>query len=493
VSSDVFGHGVASGDPLPDGVVLWSRVTVTDARVPVRWRLATDPALQDVRSEGVTDACSERDWTVRVDVGGLAPATTYYYGFAACGATSPTGRTRTAATGQTDRVRLGLVACASWQGGYFNAYSHLAGREVDAVVHVGDYLYEQGGETREIVRPHVPAAAPRDLAGYRRRHAQYKSDPDLQRLHARHPVVAVWDDHEIAKDAWRDGARGHDAATHGSWRGRRDAAVRAYLEWMPVRAGADGGVPRIYRSLQLGALAELLMLDTRLVGRDRPAGRQPTPGVEQRDRSLLGEEQRAWLRERLASSTARWRLIGNQVMLAPLHALRLPGVLHRLARPLGPVAGGAFVNPGQWDGYPGERRELLAFVRRHEIDNVVVLSGDIHSSWAAELRTDGEDVPVAVEFVTPSVTTRSFAAELFPRLPGAVPVLTRLIRSQNPHVRFAETAGHGYVIVDVTPARVHADWWHVDSVSRRPADEHWVAGWEVRSGEARLHRAGPLS
>lgn len=490
MSNEVFRHGVASGDPLPDAVTLWTRVTTSGAGdVPVRWRVATQPTLENARREGVTEASAARDRTVHVDVGGLEPATTYYFDFAARGATSPVGRTRTAPAGRTGHVRLGLVACASWPAGFFNAYRHLAARELDLVVHLGDYLYEHGGHTGEAVRAHDPAAAPHDLAGYRQRHGQYKTDRDLQRLHARHPMVAVWDDHEIAGNAWRDGAGAHDPATHGDWRRRRDAAVGAYLEWVPVRARPGADVPRIYRSLQLGDLAELIMLDTRLVGRDRPAETRPTPGLEGRDRSLLGDEQREWLRTQLTSSTARWRLVGSQVMLAPLHALRLPPPLQRVGRRLGAVADGVFVNPGQWDGYPAERHALLEFVRREEIANVVVLSGDVHSSWAAELLPEGGGRPVGVEFVTPSITSASFADTVFPSLPGAAPLLTRLVRSQNPHVRYAETTGHGYVVVDITPERVRADWWHVDSVTRRPAGERWIAGWELRDGDPSLRPA----
>ena len=236
----LFRHGVASGDPLPDGVVLWTRCTPSGddpgsggrsgpASVPVDWCVSRDAALDDVVASGRADARVNQDFTVQVDVRGLEPATTYHYRFEADGERSPAGRTRTAPSGTAANLRLGLVSCASYSAGYFNAYRNLARRHLDLVVHVGDYLYENAGVVDgRRVRRHDPPGIVSTLPGYRRRHAQYRSDPDLQALHRRHPMVAVWDDHEIAGDAWRSGAGTHRPAAHGDWSRRRAGALQAY-------------------------------------------------------------------------------------------------------------------------------------------------------------------------------------------------------------------------------------------------------------------------
>jgi alkaline phosphatase D len=288
-------------------------------------------------------------------------------------------------------------------------------------------------------------------------------------MHARHPVVAVWDDHELAGGAWRDGAAAHHPRYQGPWPQRRDAAVQAYLEWIPVRARAPRSVSR---TIGLGPLADLVMLDTRLVGRDRPAndGQGPTLRMTYRDRSLLGDEQWRWLDGEAAGSTARWLLIGNQVMMAPLRALDL--------------AGGLGVNASQWDGYPTERDRLYDLLRRRgRTSNVAVLTGDLHSSWAS-------DLPVGAEFVSPSVTTDSFAATVLPHLPGAAWLARRILLSQNDHVRMGDIEHHGYVTVDVTAEALQADWWHVDTITRRDRSERWAGGWRLVDGRLGLERVG---
>ena len=488
---------MASGDPQPDGVIIWTRIAFGALEpVPVRWRVGLTPHLDDAWvAQGEAQALGERDFTVKVDVRDLEPATTYHYRFESAGRRSPVGRTRTAPSGAVDSIRLGLVSCACWPHGFFNAYGHLAEQDVDLVVHVGDYIYENAQACREIGRVHQPPRRLRTLADYRARHAQYRTDPDLQRLHQQHPMVAVWDDHDVAGNAWRDGAVEHDPKKDGAWHDRRAVAVRAYLEWLPVRPPDPDRPERIYRTIRLGDLAELITLDTRLVGRERPAqaGKRAVAAVLVRDRSLLGDDQREWLREELRSP-ARWRLIANQVMMAPLRLLDLPEPLRTVVPGL--VSGGLGVNPGQWDGYPTERQMLFEHLRREGIGNLVVLTGDLHSSWAAELTLDPGEVdeaPVGVELVTPSITTRSFAPELAPPVPGIRALLRRMIARHNPHMRFFDLEGHGYVVVDVSPERVQADWWHVDTVARRDGGARVAASWIVRDGEPRLSPApGPL-
>ena len=470
VDLSAFRHGVASADPLPDGVLLWTRCT-TDAGgpVPVDWWIGESP--DDVVARGTAEASPDGDYTVHVDVGGLEPETTYRYGFAHGGERSPVGRTRTApAPGGGERLRIGLTSCAYWSCGFFNAYANLAARDLDLVVHVGDYIYENDlmSRSRRAVRAHRPAGRMLTLERYRARYAQYRTDPDLQALHARHPMAAVWDDHELAGGAWMHGAVAHDPSRDGRWAERRLAAVQAYREWMPVRRT---GQESVYRALRLGRLADLVLLDTRLIGRDRPAlsSRQPALRIGPEPRSLLGEDQWRWLEGEVSASTARWLLVGNQVMMAPARGLN--------------VAGGLVMNPGQWDGYPAERRRFYDLLQRTGwATDVAVLSGDIHSSWAA-------DLPVGAEFVTPSVTTDSFSRTVLPAVPGLSALTRRVLLSQNRHIRMADLDHHGYVTLDVSATRIQGDWWHLDSIRRRPSAERWGGGWSLAHGELGLQRA----
>ena len=471
----VFRHGVASGDPLPDGVLLWTRCS-TDGPGPVAldwWVSRTaEPQPGQVVTRGVAEAAVDGDFTVHVDVTGLEPATTYWYGFSAGEASSPVGRTRTAPApdGPLVPLRLGLTSCAYWSCGFFNVYANLAARDLDLVVHVGDYLYENDfmSRSRRAVRAHRPAGPLVRLDDYRARYAQYRTDPDLQALHASHPVVAVWDDHEIAGGAWRGGATAHRPEVHGPWEDRRASAMQAYFEWMPVRRSEPG---RVFRTVRLGPLADLVLLDTRMVGRDRPAAdaRRPVWRIGDPGRALLGEDQWRWVEAEAASSTARWLLVGNQVMMAPVRGVD--------------VAGGIGVNPSQWDGYPGERNRFYEVLARTGwTSNVAVLSGDIHSSWAA-------DLPVGAEFVSPSVTTDSFSETVLPAGRAASIVARRWILSWNRHLRLVDLDRHGYVTVDVTPDRVQGDWWHLDTIARRDRSERWAGGWWLAEGRLGLQPA----
>ncbi|MEA2717151.1 MAG: alkaline phosphatase, partial [Actinomycetota bacterium] len=413
----------------------------------------------------------ETDHTVKVDVGGLEPATAYWYRFTAGEDVSPVGRTRTApAPGEpVDNLRLGLVACASYPAGWFYAYRNLARRDVDVVVHVGDYLYENGRHSHRGPR-RSPVGTAVTLAGYRARHALYKTDPDLQALHARHPMVAVWDDHELAGGTWSGGAYEHVPSRHGPWADRKAAAVQAYWEWMPARRPDPTLPERIYRVLHWGDVADLAMLDARLIGRDQPFGRGSGVVVRLSDdgRTMLGADQREWLEAEMTASTARWRVLGNQVMLAPA-----------------PLVAGRLLNPGQWDGYPRER-EWLHDVLARAGGNTVVLTGDIHSSWAA-------DLPTGAEFVTPSVSSPAFAEILVPGGRLGAMAAERVFRWQNPHVRMVELRHHGYVVVDLTPERVQADWWLLDTVSGPSPAESFGGGWQLHWGRPGLVPApGPL-
>ena len=482
-----FADGVASGDPLPRQVVLWTRVRDADGDAPVRWLVARDEALADVVQEGEAVAAADADHTVHVDVAGLEPATSYFYAFEHDGARSPIGRTRTArAADDTGEVRLGVVSCSSFAAGPFTAYRRLAAIDVDLVVHLGDYLYDvDAGDTQ---REHDPSREPVTLLDYRNRHAQQRSDPDLQLLHAALPMAPLWDDHEVAGNAWRHGADAHDPDVHGPWEPRRAAAIRAWLEWLPVRSPDPAAPERIWRALPLGGVADLLLLDTRHDGRDEQVSLDDpdaAAALASEERRLLSEAQEVWLVDALARSTASWRVLGNQVVLTPL-GFEVPDALARSTSGLGLTIGGKIVNPDAWDGYPAARDRLLEAVAA--AGPTVVLTGDVHSSWAFEVPGAGDE-PVTVEWVTPSVTAESFAEILRLPTPALAPAAVDLIADELPQIRWAELTQHGFLVVSLRPEAAQCDWWHVDLETE---DATVAASWEVAAAASRLVAAAPL-
>ena len=467
--STFFPFGVASADPRPDRVLLWTRPALPGA---VSWEVAADPGFRRVVAAGQVVPRPEHDLTVHVEAGGLSPATGYWYRFSRSetGERSTVGRTRTAPAGEVDRLRLGVVSCSSLPGGFFSAYRHLTRRDVDLVVHLGDYLYEAGHRRGGRVRQLDPLSPPVTLADYRARHAQHRKDPDLQALHSRHPVAVMWDDHDIAGGAWSGGASRHDPDRQGPWPERLAAGRKAWREWVPAGSPEPAEHPHLYRRLGLGSLADLVLLDTRYAGRDRPAlGGWATPAVLRRNRSMLGAEQWSWLEAELRRPPARWTLVGSSVVLSPLRAL---------ARLL--------VNPDQWDGYPGERRRLLDLLSATGRRGAVVLAGDLHSSWATELPAGD-----AVELVTPAVSAPSMAEMLLVPVPGLAGMAARWFRLQNGGVRFSEIEGHGYLLVELDRERLRAEWWHVDQVRQAGASERCVAAFETAAGSGRLVESEP--
>ncbi len=460
--SPYFKHGVASGDPLPDAVVIWTRVTRTadaPAQLEVTWEVSTTLDFAQTVASGTFATSADRDDTVKVDVKGLSAGTTYYYRFHALGGTSPVGRTRTAPSGATARLRFGVVSCASLAHGYFHAYRQLAGRlDLDAILHLGDYIYEYGsgeyGDVREYEPPHEIVS----LADYRTRYAQYRRDPDLRAVHQQFPFITIWDDHETTNDSWRDGAEDHHPPTEGPWADRKAAAQKAYSEWMPIRDGEDPG--KIYRSFQFGDLVDLFMLDTRIVGRDLQADGKKDPTLNDDARQLLGEEQEKWFFDGLRASKAKWRFVGQQVMVSQFPQ---------------------FFNSDAWDGYPKARARLLEAFR--EVKDVVVLTGDIHMSWACDLTDDPTSTAydpatgvgsAAVEFVAPGVTS--------PGLPENVSGLASGWMSENRHNKFVDVYRRGYIVLDVTSERTQASFYHYTEVDQRQATPTFTAAFAVYAG-----------
>ena len=480
---DLFQHGVASGDPLTNRVILWTRVTTPPTRstigpVTVGWQVAIDEAMSRVVGRGTTQAAPDRDFTVKVDAAGLEPGRTYFYAFTAGGQRSPIGRTRTLPVSGVTRVRLALACCANYPAGYFNPYRCIANRDdLDAVVHVGDYIYEFAnriyGDGTALSRIPEPAGEAVTLADYRVRYATYRRDPDLQAVHARHPFIVVWDDHELANDAWSGGAVNHNPETgEGDWSTRQAAAYRAYREWLPIRE-TTGSEIHLYRSFRFGVLADLILLDTRSL-RSRQAAADDMTGITSPRRTLLGPAQEAWLYEQLRASQragTAWRLLGQQVMFS------------RLSFPNRPVP-----MVDSWDGYQSARTRVLDFFADQKVRDIAILSGDAHSSWAFDVTNNPWDGytartgagSVAVEFVAPAVSSPPLFADA--RLREGMTALRYLL----PHLKYMEGESRGYVFIDITPKQMQADWYHVPGVLERSPAETKRASFICERGSSRL-------
>lgn len=477
----VFAHGVASGDPLSDAVIIWTRISTTRptaaANVTVRWRVTTDSPSPSVVRTGVATTSSARDFTVKVDVKGLEPGRSYLYSFDAEGQTSVVGRTRTLPA-STSRAKLAAVSCANLEGGYYNVYAALAARsDLDAILHLGDYIYEfQAGYYGDprLGRMPDPLREVISLQDYRRRYASYRLDPDLQEVHRVHPFIAIWDDHELADNAWSGGAAGHNPRQgEGNWGIRRAAAARAYREWLPVRE-VPGDLFRLHRSFRWGQLANLAMLDTRSA---RSAQVEPTDieGLSRSSRRMLGIAQEQWLYETVrtgASAGATWSIIGQQILFSPLSPA------------------GRFVQlPDSWDGYQAERGRVRDFFGT--MKNVVILGGDMHSSWAFEVprnpwsgyKVDSGEGSVAVEFITPPISSAGFFTEAQTRT-----VVPGLLNSL-PHLKYLEGSTRGYLLLDITMERLQASFHYVPDVTRRSANEFPGPVFVVEAGTSHLLRA----
>ncbi len=498
----VFMHGVASGDPLSDRVILWTRVsTAARSAVIVDYLIATDPALTQVVQRGQAKTNPDRDYTVKVDAQGLQPGRTYYYRFSALGQDSVIGRTRTLPVGSTARLRLAVVSCSNHAFGYFNAYRRIAERaDLDAVIHLGDYIYEYGPNQYGSLRTPEPPNEMVTLSDYRLRHAQYKRDADSIEMHRQHPLIAIWDDHETTNDAWRDGAQNHTPGTgpggEGNWAERVNVGLQAYYEWMPVRIPDVTKRRENQRAFRFGDLLELVMLEERLQARSQQlTATVPTPfgnGFVQTgafadpSRTLLGPVQEAWLAQRLRSTPARWKFLGQGVMFAQLKLQGAP-----LAQ-----GGGVFLNTDQWDGYQPARDRVYDIFKGTAglppVNNCVVLTGDIHSSWAADLSQDPNNTNLATGGYNPATGEGSRAVEFVGTSvtsPGAddpTGSTAALLRSINPHFKYIDLNQRGYMLVDVTPQRVVGEWWFVDTVQAISNVQTFGTAFQTSDGANRL-------
>lgn len=467
-----FYHGVASGDPTDTSVMIWTRVTPDSGNadnIDVYWQISTDTSFNNIVNYGKLKAKQSNDLCVKVDVCGLQPNRSYYYMFNAFGINSLTGRTKTAPAklADSDSVRFAVVSCADYENGYFNAYESIVNKNnVDAVVHLGDYIYEYETGGISINNPgrfYEPLTEVISMQDYRIRHSHYKLDPQLRRIHQTFPFITVWDDHETCNDAYRDGGQNHQA-NEGSYAVRKSNSTSTYFTWMPLRKPDPFDTLRIFRKLRYGKLLDLIMLDTRLYDRDE----QDIASANDSTHKLMGPLEMAWFLQQLSDTSTRWKIIGNQVMFAPLQIFGQP------------------FNADQWDGYNYERTKIQNHILNTNIKNVVMLTGDIHTSWCNDVPGNNYDPntgngSICVEFVGTSVTS----------LNSPLPVGVGIIQSLNPHMKYIDLDHHGYYILDVRKNRTQADYTYVRT-DQLGFNNDEAASYYVNNNERHLRQGAPV-
>lgn len=513
-----FTHGVASGEPSGDSVLLWTRY-VADSDTRLTAELSATPDFARTAGGGSVTASGARDHIAKITVSGLKPDSWYYYRFvAADGSTSPTGRTRTLPVGETAAFNIGVFSCSNLPFGWFNGYAHAAARnDIDLAVHTGDYLYEYGLDVYPARGQALPGRSVQPdhemvtLADYRLRYASYRLDPDLQRLHQVVPMIAMWDDHEIANDSYRDGAQNHQSETEGDYATRRRIAEQVYREWMPVADLAPA--EPLWRSYQIGNLATLIRTESRLSGRDRPleladvfaqggdmaaalarfrAGKWIDPA-----RRMLGQDQAEWLGAQFAASRAtgtRWQVWAQQCVMG---SMKLPVetgqwvpkdapeiVRRRSAAGLAASKAGLPYNMDAWDGYPVQREGLLKSAQAADAD-LVVLSGDSHNGWAFDLAVDGK--PAGVEFAGQAITSPGFEAYA-PTIPPA-DVAAALVRA-NPQLKWADTSSRGYMTLQLTQQSATAHWHKLRTIRERSTELAGTSSLSVQRGRRTISLPG---
>lgn len=512
-----FSHGVASGDPLATRVMLWTHARFTGSTddVPLTWEVATDATFATLVSSGNVVATAATGHTAKADASGLSAGKDYFFRFRSGVHSSPVGRTRTLPAAGANRLQLAVMSCSNYPAGFFNAYAEVAKSQAQFAVHLGDFIYEYGAngyataDAQAMGRVPLPANECLTLADYRQRYAQYRSDPDSKVFHAAMPVIAVWDDHEIANDAYKDGAENHTEGTEGTFAARRAAALQAWHEWMPVRTPNTADLRQIYRSFDFGGLAALHMLETRLIGRDKPVEfadlLNPATAATARatlaspTRSLMGNTQLQWLQGQMAASTATWQVLGQQVLMARMDfpvsvlqhlnpantspaalaagqkaitdyltakatAAQAPAMLTAEQRALldttlNPKLG---YNLDAWDGYPVEREVLLSSAAQLR-KKLVVLAGDTHNAWGSRLTLINGTV-VGHEFATPGISS-----------PGLEDYLSALPPAQTQQIfmgvvndlRYADTSRRGFLLMSFTPTEAKGTWHFVSTVKSR--------------------------
>lgn len=483
--SSLFSLGVASGDPTAQGFTIWTRLApaplianggMPPQDVPVRYEIATDPLMRKIVQRGTAIASHRSAHNLKVHIRGLRPHRHYWYRFSVRAEGSIVGRTKTLPDPRASlsELRLATVSCQDYQNGYFTAYEHLAHEDLDAVLHLGDYIYEYEASSSG-PRAHVGQQT-QTLEDYRVRYAQYRLDPCLQAAHAAFPFICTWDDHEV-QDNYAD-LTAKDPQAQATFRSRRQAAYRAFLEHMPLGPEIQLGARStpIYRSFSFGQLLDLHVLDTRQYRDEQPCREREISEetdvsfacdqLSASDRTMLGVDQERWLSNALERSQSRWNVLAQQVMLTPWNL-----------QSLYPEIGPELYNMDAWDGYPRARDRLLRLLEQHQVQNPIILSGDIHTTWAAEIKRDPDKEPVAAEFVTTSITSE---------FPEAFVQLVYTTLPNNPHLRFFEGRKRGYSILRVRPDDWQTDFRGVSSIQSPHATISTYQSMVVEAGSSKI-------
>jgi len=540
-----FGHGVASGDPLADKVIIWTRVTHTEntaQTIPVEWKIATDAAMTDIVSSGIVATNADVDYTVKVDADRLLANTTYYYQFTGpLSIKSTVGTTKTLPVGYVESVKLAVCSCANYPAGYFNAYDALGKSDADVVVHLGDYIYEYAvgeyGTTANTIdqgRNHSPEKEVWTLADYRLRYSQYRQDTLLQGAHQAKPFICVWDDHELANDSFKEGAANHTEGDEGAFTDRRAAAFQAYHEWLPIRTGSDKEI--IYRNFKFGELISMNMMDTRHIARDASlttdqllaAGNGAAALIADPSRRLIGDEQLDWLIQGWSNSTTTWEVLGQQVLMGrifvPVELLvHLGTLIAKLEAGLDASAEQAAVmtaitelytlrqrldagdqtvtaeeearltttapyNLDSWDGYFIEREQVLGRANLMG-KNVISLAGDTHNAWASDLRfvavaATGKlsERTVGAEFATSSISSPGFD-EYLSLSPAEKGGFEGAITALVDDLQYFDSSQRGYMEVVFTPTSATAEWKFVSTIQAKDYDVISSAKQRFRPGK----------
>ncbi len=521
-----FEHGIASGDPTQEAVILWTRLSPIDKTlkvdIPVAWEVATDAGFSHLVTNGEALIGPKSDYTVKIDAMGLLPDTTYHYRFISGNKTSDVGHTKTLPEGDVSSVKLAVLSCANFPAGFFNAYDLAAKQtDLDAVLHLGDYIYEYGRggyateNAKQLGREVLPEGETLTLADYRTRYAQYRGDTSLQKLHKQAAFICVWDDHEVANDTYRRGAQNHQE-NEGDFGQRKLDALQAYFEWMPIRPVVEGNNEVINRTFRFGDLVNLFMLDTRVVGRDRQLDYADytdtetgsfdaeafTQDMSDPQRTLLGREQLRWVTEELSTSNGAWQVLGQQVLMgrmlmpaaiatqqlsiaqfAELSQLAILGERIEAKDPeitqssidffvanhskLTPEVLGLLKLPNipynldAWDGYAAEREVILSTAKKKD-KKLVVLAGDTHNAWANNIRDLNGDV-TAVEFATSGVTSPGLESYLKLSADDIVPTEKGIVQLVE-GLQYVNASNRGFMTVTFTAEKVVANWHFVDTI-----------------------------
>lgn len=522
--SDVeFSHGVASGDPTQNAVVIWTRAVPTSGQgssaVTINWEIAHDESFTDIVRTGSARTSAAKDYTLKIDVKELSPNTRYYYRFTGENTLSITGQTKTLPNGNVEQITFAVFSCSNYPAGYFNPYRVAAQmQDIDAVLHLGDYIYEYAADGYATEYAEKIGRSPDSLNltevitldNYRHRYALYRTDAGLQAIHAAAPFIVVWDDHEIANDTWKAGAQNHNEG-EGDFFERRASAVQAYYEWLPIRPPRGDDSPHIYRSFDFGDLLSLHMLDTRLIGRDQQLAYQSymneegamdvqrfTQDLGSNERTMLGKEQFRWLQTQISQSSGKWQLLGQQVLMGKMRfpaellsnrdLTKTAGMIHQLAKLKRRQQAGESLssvdearlsqvmayNLDAWDGYPAEREALYQFVSQQG-KQLAVVAGDTHNAWCNRLRQENGET-VGYEYATPGVSSPgmekylSLSDEQAKQLADDLQLLI-------PDVAYCNLHQRGFMSLKITQDDIEAHWSYVDTVlepSSNIADRHVI-------------------